>query len=318
MLQTRRFSAGLLGLALWTMAALADTTPAAKPATNDDAKWLLSNAEVVVKFNIKQMLGSELMKGQGVDMIKDLINSEEQVKTLLNAAGLDVTKDVDSILASVSGSNPADAKMRVVIKGRFDPAKVQSVIEKNHREIKISKEGATNLFEIPVSDQNLFAAFVDKNTLVLTESKDSTVDAIKSAGKRDATMNKQMQTALSRFSGKESMTMVMVITDEIKQGLAAIPGAGESIAKLQTVTASITVTNEVDVSMRGNTSDAKAAAQLKQRLESLKALGQAAGDEVPKVVVDIIEAIKIVSDNDSVKVDLKVTKEQIEKATKGG
>jgi hypothetical protein len=314
----RKLSAALLALAFVAVAAVAGPAPEPKGVNEDDTKWLIGDAEVIFKVNIKQMLTSDLMKKGGIDKIKEAINSNEQVKTLLNAAGLDVTKDVDSILASGSGTNPADAKMRVVIKGRFDPEKVGGVIEKNHKEIKVTKEGTTNLYEVPVQDQNLFAAFVDKNTLVMTQSKDSTVDAIKNGGKKGAPISKDMKTALSKFSGKESLTMAMVVTEEIKKMLAGVPRAGEHASKLQTLTAAVTPTNEVDVSVRGITGDAKAAGQLGKLLEGLKAAAALAGDGVPAVALEIVDAIKVAADKESVKVEMKVTKDQLEKLGKMG
>lgn len=317
----RRITAGLIGLALLAMVsfAVADTAPEPKGVSEDDSKWLLGDAEVFFKVNVKQMLTSGLMKKGGIDKIKEAINGNAQVKTILDAAGLDVTKDVDSIVASGSGANPTDAKMRVVIKGRFDPEKISAAITAKHKEIKITKEGTTSLYEVPVQpDQNLFAAFADKNTLILTQSKDSTVEALKSGGKKAAPVSKEMKAALGKFTGKESLTMVMVVTEEIKKMLQGVPRAGESASKLQTLTAAMTLTDDVDLAVRGITSDAKAAGQLSKLLEGLKAAAALAGDDVPKAVLEIVDAVKVAADKESVKIDLKVTKDLIEKATKGG
>lgn len=319
MTQVRRSVAGILGVALLGMVSLAvaDTSPEPRVVGTDDSKWLLNNAEVIFKINVRTMMNSPLMKNGGIAKMKEAIENSAEAKAMFQAAGLDVTKDVDSIVASSSGSNPADAKMRIIVKGRFNPEKINAVISKNHKEIRISKEGATSLYEVPVQDQNLFAAFVDKNTLVMTQSKESTLEAIKMGGKKSATMNKDMKSALSKFNGKESVTMAMVVTEELKSMLAGVPRAGESAAKLQTLTAAVTLTNDVELNVRGMTSDAKAAGQLSKLLEGLKAAAALAGDDVPKAALEIMDAIKIAAEKETVKIDLKVTKELIDKASKG-
>lgn len=307
----------VLGLTL-APAVVAAPGPEAKGVSEDDSKWLLNDAEVIFKLNIKQILGSEMLKSMGgVDMIKEAIKSNEQAKAVLDAAGLDVTKDVDAILASGAGSNPADAKVRLVIRGRFDQAKIETAMKRDEK-IKFTKEGSITLYEMAANDQTLYGAFADKNTMVMTQSKESTVDAVKTGGKKTATLSKDMKGALSKFSGKESLTMVMVINEDLKKMIASAPRVGEAASKLQTLTASITVTENVELSVRGITGDAKAAGQLSKLFEGLKAAAGLAGDDVPKAALDIVDAIKVGSDKDSVKLDLKITKEMIEKAAKGG
>ncbi|MFO0881385.1 MAG: hypothetical protein U0840_29140 [Gemmataceae bacterium] len=307
--------AALLGLIL--VPAMAAPSPDGSGA-EDDSKWLLGNSEVVFKLNIKQIMGSELLKAfGGVDAIKEAIKSNEQAKAILDSVGLDVTKDVDAIIASGSGTDPKNAKMRLVVRGRFDREKVEAAMKKEAK-IKASKEGSINLYEMAANDQTLFAAFANDNTLVVTESKESTVESVKAGGKKAPAVSKEMKAALSKFSGKESMSMVMVVNDDMRQKIAAAPRVGEAASKLQTLTASITVTDNVELAIRGITGDAKAAGQLGKLLEGLKAAAALAGDDVPKAALDIVDALKVASDKDSVKIDLKVTKEMIEKAAKGG
>ena len=322
MVQLRNVWRGLAALALMgalvVAPAVADPAPEPKGVSEDDAKWLLPDAEVIFKLNIKQMMGSELMKKGGIEHLKQAINSNEQAKTLLEAAGLDVTKDVDSILASAAGTSAKDARTRVVVKGRFNPEKVGEALKKRD-DVKVSKEGATQLYEVPVHDQTMFAAFADKNTVVLAHNKDAVVNAVKEGGKKAVPVSKDMSKALSRFTGKESMAVAVVISDDVKKMIANAPRVGESAAKLQTVTAALTITDSVTFNLTGITGNEKAAKSLGNLLQILKAAAaESAGDQVPKGVVDILDAVKVASDKESVKVDLKVTKDMIEKANKPG
>ena len=99
------------------------------------------------------------------------------------------------------------------------------------------------------------------------------------------------------------------------------PQVGEAAAKIQSVTASLTVTDGLVLNITGTTMDAKASKQLAGKLLLLKAVGQGAVqgmEDLPPVLGDILEAVKVASDKDSVTIDLKITKDMIEKAQKAG
>lgn len=316
MQQLRKALYGAALVALLAVAAV--SAQELRTVAEDDSKWLLGDAEIIMKVNIKQMLASDVItKNGGLAKIKEAINGNEQAKGIIDATGIDVTKDVDSILLSAAGTNPADAKMRFVLRGRFDPEKIHAAMAKA-KEIKISKDGTTNLYEMSPQDQTVIGAFADKNTFVVTQSKEATLEAVKTGGKAAAKMNKDMKSALAKFTGKESLALAVVINDDLKKQIASAPRVGDAASKLQTVTAGITLGSEVDLNIRGITGEEKSAAQLGKLIEALKATAALAGEEVPKAALEIIDAIKVAADKESVKVDLKVTKELIEKAQKGG
>ena len=303
--------------------ARADTAPEPKGITSDDGKWLLSDAEFFVKINIKQMMASDLMTKRGITALKDAIKNNEQLKTVLEAAELDITKDVDSIMASGSGKSAKDAKALVVIRGKFNQVKMQDALEKaakNDDKLKIVKEGTTTLYEIQSGDSNMYAAFVNKNTMVLTQNKESTVAAVKDGGKKTAVLSKEMKAALGKFTGKESMSMALVVNDELKQMLAKVPNVSGA-SKVSILTTSVTLSDAVALEIAGITGEADSAKKLSKDIGKLKALGAvllADNEAIPPIATEMLEAIKINSNKEAVLLELKVTKEMIEKATKGG
>lgn len=310
----RKVLSGLMLLTLLTALSVGgDPEPA---AGGDDAKWLVNDAEIVFKVNVKQVMNSELMKKGGIEAIKQMIETQEQVKSILEATKLDVTKDLDSILASGKGANPKDVKVRFVVRGNFDVEKIHAALAKRS-EIKMVKDGATTLIEIPGQDQPMFGAFVDKNVLVVTQDKASTIDAVKTGGKKAATMKKEMQSAWGKFTGKESMAMAMVVNDELRKAVQGTPKFGEPASKLQMLTAALTLTNQIQLNVRGVTGDSKSADKLKDLLSEVKGNAAAAGDALPPPLMAIINAIKIAADKESVKIDLQLTKEMIDKVSKG-
>jgi len=54
-------------------------------------------------LNVKQALGSALVKKYGLDLIKGAVESNPELENLAKTTGLDVTKDLDSVLLSTAG-----------------------------------------------------------------------------------------------------------------------------------------------------------------------------------------------------------------------
>jgi len=314
----RKFVAAALALAVLTAPALAFQGAEPAPAASEINRYLVNEAEVVFKINVKQLLGSGLVKGKK-DEIKDLVKSNKDLSNLLDATNIDVTKDIDLIVVSAAGTSAKDAKANLLIKGTFDLDKITTALKKRE-EVRPIKEGTIQLYEFSARDQTLVGSFVDNKTLILTNSKETTVNLVK--GEKKPAMHKSMKEALSRFTGKESMSLAVVINDELKKQLENAPGGvGDSAGKLQIVTAALTVTDGVAMNLTGVTNDAKAAKALADLLEKGKQGGKmalAGNDQVPPFVADLLDAVKIAGMKDSVTVNLKIAKETIDKIMKLG
>ena len=297
---------------------------APKGVTADDTKWLLSDADFFVKFNFKQMMASDLMTKGGIAAMKDAIKNNEQLKGVLDATELDITKDLDSIMASGSGTSAKDTKALVVIRGKFNRAKMQDALEKAAKKddkLKLVKEGDLTLYEFPAGENTMYAAFANANTMVLTQSKESTVTAVKEGGTKAAAISAGMKTALGRFTGKESVTIALVINADVQKMLAGVPNVGAAASKLSTVTTGVTLTDAVSLDIAGVTGDPKSAKQLSAILDALKATGAAAlagMEEIPPVAGELLNAVKVSASKEAVHIKLDVSKEMLDKAGKGG
>jgi hypothetical protein len=319
---TLMIAAALTLASVWTAPVSAAPLIGIKGGGDDAEKWLVDNPELVMTFSIKQMTESALLKAN-LPMLKELIKNNEEAKKVLEETGIDPFKDVESVLVSGSGNSAQDAKLLTVVRGKFDTDKIHATLkkaaEKKESELELVKEGQVQLYQFKKDDKVLVAGFASKSVLVITNSKEATADAIKNGGKNAAKMSKEMKAALGKFTGKETLTVAVVVNEELKKLIEKAPRLGEAGAKLQTLTASLTVTDGVALNVTGNTSEKKAAKQLAGGLQLLKAIGQGAVqgmEDLPPVLGEILEAVKIAAEQDSVTVDLKVTKAMIEKATK--
>lgn len=268
-------------------------------------------------------MSSKLVKDFGVATIQEALKSDEKAKAFIDATGMDVTKDLDSVLISGGGTSAKDAKALIVIRGRFDTTKIQDALKKQADKgdgLKLVKEGTTTLYEVTTGDQAMFGAIVDKGTMVMTLSKEATVDAVKNGGKKTTTLNKDMKKALSKFSAKESVSLAMVVNEDLKKMLGGIPQVGDSAGKLQTVTLALTVSDAIALNVAGNTGEEESAKALRSRLSTLVKVGAALVEENKELAVlgEILKEVKVTSDKEAVTIALKVTKALIEKAMKGG
>jgi hypothetical protein len=289
-----------------------------KGAGDDADKWLLNDPEAVITINIKQMLSSDIFKA-GMPMIKDSLNKNEEAKALLQTIGLDPFKDIDSVLISSSGGSAKDVKALIVIKGRFDTDKIHTALAKEAEKkdkVELVKEGGQQLYLIKQQEQTICAGFANKSTLVATLNKEATLDAIKNGGTKPAKIGKEMKNALGKFTGKEGVTFAMVVTDEMKKMIDRAPPQAKPAAKLQTLTASLSVTDTVEVNITGHASEQAAAKQLSNSLGLVKVAASNLIEDLPPIVSKVLEAIKISNEKESVVVALKLTKEMMDEIRK--
>jgi hypothetical protein len=308
--------------ARFTAAAPSPVEGGADP-TSDVDKWVIPDAEVVFHLNVRQIFNSPAMKKGGLEAIKDAISKDETAKTVFAATGIDPLKDIDSITASgMSGAGPKDVKALVVVRGRFNQDKIHDAAKEFAKKdsadvkLKLSKVDSTQLYEIEMKDNTLFGAFMDGTTLILTPSKEATLEALKTAGRRPVKVHKELQSVLAKLNPKESLSLGVVINEELKKALGKAPQAAELAPKLKTLTGNLNLSDGAALTLSVDTEGAAAAGKLLQVVKQLKALGEllaASNEEVGPAATEILGALKITQEKTAVSVSLKVTQEMIDK-----
>jgi len=309
------------GLVLALLAGVASAAPiiGAKADEGSD-KWLIDDAEVVMVLNAKTAFKSELLtKGVVADAMKKAME-DDRFKDGIKKMGLDPTKDLDSVIVSAAGFGPK-VKWRAVLQGRFDKDKIADAMKKNDK-VTVVKSGGVDVFEIEgQGDKKFYAAIGGKGSfMVFTDTKEATADLAKSGPTKAAKKNKMLEAALKRFTGKESMAVAMVLTDELKKEAEKIPNpqVAKAIKSVNSLTYSLTVTSGVDLLVVGYTKDGEAKALAKQ-LTAAHKLGElfiGMAERIPMALVDLYGDIKIDNTRDTVTVTLKMSKDLIEKLAK--
>jgi len=337
---------GVVALAsgLLALAAGAAAAPLPKVEGLEPDKWLIDNAEVVTVTNVKQVMTSDLMKKGGKEGLKELIKSNPQLKEVIDATGLDVTKDIDGVVGSAAGAGKS-ARALLVVRGNFDTDKLNKALAKKSgrgkskkgpdgadgkpgegkykdkdAEGKGEKVGDYTVYPIEIQERGMYAVVADKNTLILSHSKEEAVSRARNGGKTAAKISKNMDLAVRKFTGKESMVLAMLVTEDMKKQMERAPQVAGLVSSMKTVSASLVVSDSLNLTVQGYTGDAKSARRLQAQLELYKAAGAAllAGqDDLPPAVLDVINEVKIEATKDSAVIKVKVSREQLEKIAKG-
>jgi len=282
-----------------------------------------ADSEILVVIDVRRFLDAPLVKKNGLEEGKAAFKKNEEVEKILAATGIDPFKDIDTITFAAAGT--ANAKGLAVVRGRFDLDKVHTAAEeyskKNEDKLKITKEGSTEVYEVKGKDKDKpgFAAFADRNTLLIAPSKDALLEAVKDVGKRPAKLNADLQKALGKLSGKECVWLAVVVTDEMRKGMSKNPQMRELAPKLESVTGGVTLDTSALIQFAIHTTDEKAAAQLKKTINQVKpllAVVAQSNEEAGPLLGELLDNLKISTSKTRVDISLKITQDLIDKAAK--
>jgi hypothetical protein len=292
----------------------------------DIDKYLPEDTELVLHANIRQALDSPLAKKYLLPQITESLKGQREAQEILTALGLDPLSDVHSLTMAAPGK-VSDKKWTVVLQGNFDLAKIQAAVEAFSKTqadaVNVLKEGGITIYELhdPKHSQSAFAAFVDKENLIVSTTKDNVTKPFKKATKNEPTLNKHLAEMLKEGNGKETLWLAMV-PDELKKSLPQDKQTMDIAKKVLSFKAGITLTDGVQVSLRVQATDDKGARDVRVALEGVKSLlllAVISNDHLKDfgpTLTDILNSIKFTLDKSIVGMDLDVSGKQIEEGLK--
>lgn len=281
-----------------------------------------SDAKIVAQINIRSLLQAPLVQKHALDTLKSLLRRNDEVRRLLDAAGLDPLKDIDTIALSASGNtlSGADTKMQVVIRGNFTPDKARQAADEYARKhpgrLKSFVDGSLPLWEVPTDQQSVYAAFANDKTLVMTTAKGDIAALVQRNGQPAQRLSANMQAALAHLKGDEGVWLAMVATADVNKLLK-----NDAAKDFTSLTGALELSNDAQFALVWHTNSPKAAAQIKSQLDEmmpyLSFLG-AGKDKSGKIVKELIDSIQLKTDKNDVCLRVHITDAQIEKAGKKG
>jgi hypothetical protein len=307
---------------LWLGAlALAVATLAAPARAAELDKLLPGDAEVVAVVNVRQALDSALVKKYALDQVKALLKGNNEAQQIMKATGLDPLKDIERVIATNTGG--LTGKSLVLIKGRFDVDKIHATateVAKNNPDLKITKEGIFQLYELKGPDKTAYLAFANKETLAGSDDKAYLLDILQGKVKPQ---KKPLEAVLQKLPGKESVWVAALVTEDLKQAIAGNAQFKDLAPALQAVTGSLDLTDSVNLNLLVHTNDPKAAAKLRMLIQGFVPVVQLLiQGQVPEQVGAVIKELlnnqnfKVGAEGGVASVNLRVTDELIQKAIK--
>ena len=298
---------------------LAALCPAGSARAVEADKLTPADADVVVSVNVRKLVDSELFKKYGKDDAEKAL-LDDKAKKLLDAIGLNPLKDVDGILFTSSGIDKP--RRLLVVRGHFDADKIKAAAEKYAKDhpddLKITKQDDLTIYEGKGDGKQPFYAHVvsDGKTVLASTDKAYLLQAVTS---RSSGPSKELKNALATIDGKEAVWMAMVVTDEMRKVMESNPQGKELAPKLEALTGTVNVTSDVLTNFVIHTSDAKAAGDVKKLLNQVKpilTLAANSDEHIGPLVGDLMDNLKITTEKNNVNINLTVTGDLIEKATK--
>jgi hypothetical protein len=299
---------------------------AAPARSAEPDKLLPAGTDTVAIINVKQILGSEIVKKYALEQVKQVLEGQD-AKQLLGDLGLDPLKDIDNVvLASVDTKIgvQADPKIVFIAHGKFDADKIYKTAEAESKKkpdhISVIKEGAATLIKIqqPNGQTALYATVVNGQTLFASNDKKAAGEV--AGGATPAPVKKELADLIRKAGEKDSVFTASLLKGKLKD--VKLPAGGNLPVKLddlekalpnvETVTLAVRVDADVLAEVVIGMTDDDAATDMQKALDDLlkqiKLLARfAAAEPRAKPLPDILDSVKIATKSKNVTLTGKVT-----------
>ena len=180
---------------------------------------------------------------------------------LIKGAGVDIDKDIDTVVVSIAGDLEKSERIVLFVEGRFDEAKLVKFFKAESKSFARKKHDGITYYAI--DDDNEFA-FLGK--YFVATPKGGITDVLdRHQGKgSSASQNGELKKLLKTGHSKKQVFLAMVLTASMRKEIAAETG-GHS---MDTAIVGMDMAKNLDVSMRLGASDATAASALATKLRA--------------------------------------------------
>jgi hypothetical protein len=260
--------------------------------------YLPEDTESVLNVNVRQILDSDLIKKNVLELAQEALRGNDEVQDVLKDLGFDPFTDLERIIVAAPGGTDKDRGL-VIVHGRFDVAKFKAKAEKvakddeDHLKIHRILGGKHLLYEVtvPERDESLYVALPSRDTLLVSPGKDYIIDALKKLGKEDkpaakgketrssdsgksagvlpldkpALKNKKFQELLEKLDTRQSVSLAVVKTPGLTKALEDAPGDIKAMLDaIQALGGGLTISDEVKLNLVATTKTAKKANELRE------------------------------------------------------
>jgi hypothetical protein len=308
--------------------------PASGRSAEVDA-LLPPETEQIVFMNVKQILGSDIIKKFALGQIKQTLEGNDAQK-FLKEIGLDPLKDIDTVNVGVWGQDKENMNTLAVVRGTFDAEKLFTAAEKASKEnadkVSIVEEGDYKLVKFVNKDGKPgYAAVADNKTVLIGSEKKIVATGLTAAIKKvKPTLSKDLAALLLKQDDKASMFMCGVTEGKLKDIPdinVPVPGVdGEKIKdglqKMNSLAMTINLGKEIALDIVMGMKDADAAddfgATMGKLTDTVKTFLPLLGMQQPNagdLIKNISDTLKTKVKEKDISLTVKITADAIGKAT---
>ncbi len=284
--------AGLaIGLAAWLGSGL--PTEVLAQGRPDELRYLPADAAVVSFANVREVMDSDLR-----ERLRERESETEGPAAFENRTGIDLDRDIDRVVAALAPGRQDDAEGIVVLAGRFDAARIESLAIASGG-IRIEHAGRPLILldrnrEDPDGDTTAMS-FLEAD--VLTLGSESLVRQALDGGS-GAETNDQLMTLLERVEdGSTAWTVGRLDTLE---GSEWVP---DQLAPQMSQVSAFALGGQVNGGVRGQltaeATDEETGRNLRDLVQGFLALGRLQATERPELAA-LLEALQLTSSGPNV------------------
>lgn len=259
-----------------------------------------------------------------LDSMEDRIDNDEEFQELVDATGFDLRRDVSEIFVTFE-PDPRErgGAVLAVVKGTFDPEKIMAYVEEKDQEdnIKSEKHGEFTIYRGEHERSDMVLCFASETRAVggKEDLVKSWLDNFK-AGK--SSVSSDMMARIENVKYKNGAWFVIDtenIMDEVMNSVNRQADMRQfgALRKVKNVQMSVNVNDAIKMNGTGDFSDAENAElfhdAIKGALATLK-LSMSHDREA----VDVVNKVNLSTDKQHVKLDVEMTKQDIEKLMQRG
>lgn len=284
---------------------------------------LPDDATLVLTVNVRQLVDAPLAKQlfpQGPSAY--FAAAPSFVREATQTFALDLTREVDALVLAGGAPQHFDRGV-LILRGKFDLPKAHAAARawaaKHPDGLQIVKAGGRLIYQWKVGNAPA-ACFLDDGTLVVAAVRAQIDECIaRKDGKKTAAVSPEMKALLEKTDGRHGIRLALLVTEDLKKLLGSTPETERLFAHFVSFSGGCTVGDGFQITGALLTKDGKAAAEVRQFAEGLKAiLSLAASDskDNPTLRAAVVAAVKVGSAGPVVTLTGALTKEQIDKLPK--
>jgi hypothetical protein len=281
-----------VGLGTGLVASYTGQFPGAGLARQSEFSYLPADATAVAYADVQDIMASEFRQ-----RLHEFLPTGTEKDKFLQETGIDIEKDIDSVVAGLTTSEPAGVGPLVLLRGRFDPVRIEALATQHGGTVQdyrgkrlfvaphfrgddeVASDGTTAAADSQAASPSM--VFLE-NDLIALGRVDAIRKAIDKSQDSAGTQNDELMDLVSEVSGSGNAWVVGRF-----DRLAASPNIPDNVRShlpgIEWVAVSADIGTGVNGFMRAEAKDDAAGEQLRSVINGALAAARMFGGQDPKV-----------------------------------